>query len=108
MVGLQRERIAEVWAAAGRSRGTSGSGYLISGRHILTAAHVVDTATINSRGTCHVRCLGEQEWRRARIAHHDSVHDIALLELEDSRDQEVSAVRWGRIFGSQPVDCTAV
>src|SRR5262245_60319601 len=101
----ERSRIAEVWSGGG-GEGRSGSGYLIGSRHVLTAAHVVEGSGLR----VDVRCLGQDEWAEARVAWRDAGRDVALLEISDRGwvAPAVSAMRWGRIWGVEPVGCLAV
>ncbi|GAA2745104.1 NACHT domain-containing protein [Kitasatospora cinereorecta] len=93
------QRIAAVRA------GGQGSGYLLSARLLLTAAHVVRgggpiTATVHG-GRGWIRC--RELWRR-----QDDTHDLALLLAEDDLVRpDVAAgfepLRLGRLSGLEPV-----
>ncbi|GAA2779551.1 hypothetical protein GCM10010441_00240 [Kitasatospora paracochleata] len=93
------QRIAAVRA------GGQGSGYLLSARLLLTAAHVVRgggpiTATVHG-GRGWIRC--RELWRR-----QDDTHDLALLLAEDDLVRpDVAAgfepLRLGRLNGLEPV-----
>ena len=106
---FERARVAEVWAGRGDSSGRAGSGYLVTDRHVLTAAHLLEPVIQNSAGACEVRCLGGRDWSKAEIVWRHATLDVAVLELvEQDRQVRVAQVRWGRIFGNQPVSCMAV
>ena len=76
--GSTTERVVETWAKTTKSRG---SGYLISGRVILTAAHCVPKQ-VNAE--VNVRRLNEADWRRAYVKWwgRDPSVDAALLEFD--------------------------
>jgi hypothetical protein len=106
-VSLERGRIAEVWASGGQG-GRAGSGYLVSERHVLTAAHVVEPSAGSADGVCQVRCLDQPEWLDARVAWRHPAFDLALVEMRGASGQAVSPVRFGRVIGTRSVACTAV
>ena len=111
MSGLDPERAAEV--ITDRAAGTSGrgSGYLVTGRHVLTAAHVLTDAV-----EIRVRFNADQvgEWSgRAETTWSDSDLDIAVLCIVESSivpsgaAPSAARVRFGRIV-RPPVDCEAL
>lgn len=89
----------------GGGRWTSGSGYLLAARLVLTAAHVVcpagpPLADIRVRG-------GSGELVRARVVWHrrDGGIDVALVEITDpawSDPKWRHPARWGRLVTSRP------
>ena len=109
--GLDPQRAAEVITTPATGRDRRGSGYLLAGGLVLTAAHVVDGAT-----TIRVRFNADQEGQwiaRAHPAWSDTGLDIAVLRIiEESVDPlgaapVVAGVRFGRIT-RPPVECETV
>jgi S1-C subfamily serine protease len=68
----------EPWSR-GSTESLTGSGCLIAGRRILTAAHVVSEATFVA-----VRRNGDAEKHEARVVHVSHDADLALLEVDDA------------------------
>ena len=102
----EHRRVAEIWTG-----GRVGSGYLVSGRHVLTARHVLDRK--DGAGLveqCEVRCLRQQDWFRATVKWLDEGLDLAVLEISDRgwKEPDVDPVRWGWVLGARAVSCTAV
>ncbi len=76
--------------AAGRW--TAGSGYLIGGRLVLTAAHAVDyRQDLGDDAQLLVRTIGGSEFaaRVVLVGDESSQVDLALLEISDSRFDEL-------------------
>jgi S1-C subfamily serine protease len=71
-----------------RSCGTTmlGSGFLVGARHLVTAAHVVDSA-----GAISLRRDGRVVARGALVG-SDAVHDLALIQLDRAVDGHVFAL----------------
>jgi tetratricopeptide (TPR) repeat protein len=102
---IDDKRICEVYAEPERpGEWQCGSGYLVSGRLVLTAGHVTGPAG----GAVQVRCLGTGPglfagrvvWRQYDP---DAELDEALLELNDPRwvrPDGLAAVRWGWLVTS--------
>src|SRR3982074_488346 len=107
-MGPVRSRVVELWMA-GDPVGRCGSGYLVGGRHVLTAAHVVETGTTRSTVRAEVRCLGHDRWMKTTVAWRERGLDLALLEIEEPGWEAPAPVpmRWGRLWGVQPVSFTA-
>ncbi|WP_336047738.1 hypothetical protein [Streptomyces sp. CA2R101] len=100
------EAVAEVWSPASEAGWHTGSGYLIAGRLLLTAAHAVPT------DGAQIRLLEEEALWEARVLWRgDGLLDAALLEITDP-DFEPTAhrpTRFGRIVSSAPgTYCEAV
>jgi hypothetical protein len=107
---LSVARVAEVYISDledGHGRGRYGSGYLVTHSHVLTAAHLIDSATSVQIDT---RLIGQSDWTKARVIWHNHALDLALLEVTE-RDWSAPTdpvPRWGRVDGMAPVACTAV
>ncbi|KAK1178918.1 trypsin-like peptidase domain-containing protein [Streptomyces sp. NBS 14/10] len=100
MPGLDPDRVAEVIVAYetgdGGRKGKRGSGYLITDRTVLTAAHVVaDAATIQLR----FRADQEGAWSADGVVVFKAPHiDIAVVSLMDTPDlPPVPTVTFGRL-----------
>src|SRR5271157_4824426 len=86
-MGLNPQRVAEVYAASVESEDSAGlhsksafgTAYLVTRRQLVTAAHVIARA---AAGKCDVRLLGRDEWLSARVDWQDDDLDAALLTLE--------------------------
>jgi hypothetical protein len=112
-MGLDAGAVAEIWAAGTEPGWSVGSGYLIAGRLLLTAAHAVTRDEV--RVACsqvRVRLLEEGILREARVVWHgDALLDAALVEITDPGFDpgRRAPVRFGRLVGSAPgVPCEAV
>ncbi|MGW4439962.1 tetratricopeptide repeat protein [Streptomyces sp. NPDC004596] len=112
-MGLDAGAVAEIWAAGPEPGWSVGSGYLIAGRLLLTAAHAVTFDEV--RVPCsqvRVRLLDEGVVREARVVWRgDALLDAALVEITDSDFDPGwrTPVRFGRLVGSAPgVACEAV
>ncbi len=106
-MGVDRLRVAEVWSAAGRV----GSGYRVSDRLVLTAAHVIGGADGPEATDIGVRPLGERGWLSASLQWADRELDAALVRIESpgwTAPAGESTVRWGRAGGGDPLFCMAV
>jgi hypothetical protein len=91
---------------------SSGSGYRVGDRLVLTARHVVAPAG-GAGGRVLARPLGVSGWLPARVewADADADADAALVVIEGEGWQvpaEESVLRWGELPGSDPVPCAAV
>ena len=96
-------------------RWTAGSGYLISGRLVLTAAHAVGyRQDLGDNGQLLVRIIGGSEFaaRVVLVSDESSQVDLALLEISDSRFDElllpVSFARVNRDSAAPVPGCWAV
>ncbi len=106
-VGPERHRIAAVLGAQ------QGSGYLLTSRLVLTAAHVV-----KNRALVNVAALGGVGEVKCRVvwARHDRECDAALLLaprkqslLPPELDEQLDPVRWGVPSGLEPMEsCQAI
>ncbi len=80
-----------------------GSGLLVTGRLVLTAAHVVAEADGRLLDAVSVRLSGSQRWWDARLVWSDpaAAVDAALVEICGSGwvPPVLPAVRWGRLTG---------
>jgi tetratricopeptide (TPR) repeat protein len=108
MSGLDPERAAEVITDRAVGADGRGSGYLVTSRQVLTAAHVL-TGAVEVR----VRFNADQagEWSaRAEATWSDPNLDIAVLSIRESSivprgaAPVAAGVRFGRIV-RPPVDC---
>ncbi|MCX5613069.1 trypsin-like peptidase domain-containing protein [Streptomyces sp. NBC_00047] len=112
--------MADVRVAAIRCEGrqgaapTFGSGYLITDRLMLTAAHVVRAAN-GVRGGVTARiggqiCFGTVVWLAAGTDGHDDGLDAAVVDIDDPsyRPTPLPPMRWGWVAGrSTGVACSA-
>ena len=114
-MGFDPARVVEVYLRDPAGKERVGSGYLVSGRVVLTAGHLVagpleggTDAPEPSR--CEVRPFGLSGWLLARLVWWDEPRDVGLLRLDDDyRIPPGSPVpRWGRLSGAEPVACMAV
>ncbi|MGW5127384.1 AAA family ATPase [Streptomyces sp. NPDC004069] len=104
------DRAAEVSAVGPGGTGTSGSGFLVGPRLVLTARHVVGEAA--SRGGSGsesvVRPLKDNTKYRCRTVWASASRDLALLEIMDG-DWTQPPVRLGCLTTSTPhIPCEAV
>ncbi|MFD5840907.1 NACHT domain-containing protein [Streptomyces chartreusis] len=108
-------RVAEVWTAASAAGpATSGSGYLVGSRALLTARHVIIPA-LSQGGTVWFRLLcgpgqaADQGWQRARVVWASEELDAALVATGiDGVPRSAPEVGWGRVESTWPLPCTAV
>ena len=106
-MGVDRLRVAEVWSAAGRV----GSGYRVSGRLVLTAAHVIGGAEGEEPPELGVRPLGQGGWLAASLRWVDRGLDAALVRIDAPgwvAPAGESTVRWGQAGGTDPLFCMAL
>ncbi len=106
-MGVDRLRVAEVWSAAGRV----GSGYRVSGRLVLTAAHVIGGAEGENPPELGVRPLGQGGWLAASLRWVDHGLDAALVRIDApgwAAPAGESTVRWGQAGGTDPLFCMAL
>jgi len=98
----------------GVDRWTGGSGYLIGGRLVLTAAHTVDyLQDFGHDGQLLVRTIAGRELaaRVVLVCDEPSQVDLALLEINDSFDDYLLPVGFARVNRDSPApvsDCWAV
>jgi Trypsin-like peptidase domain len=103
----ERGRVCEVYTESARA----GSGYLVTDRLVLTAAHAVAAAGSAVRIR---RLAGGATLLAGRVvwSQHGEGMDAALLEITDARWEaptDLAPVRWGRLVTSQGnVPCEAV
>jgi tetratricopeptide (TPR) repeat protein len=101
---VELSRVCEVYTEHNQANGPSrcGSGYLVTGRLVLTAGHAVGPA--GTRGL--VRCAGSgAALREGRVAwsQYGGETDEALLEITDphwAAPADLPPVRWGRLVTS--------
>ncbi|MET9348733.1 tetratricopeptide repeat protein [Streptomyces termitum] len=106
---MERDRLVEVWASRRR-----GSGYLVSDRLVLTAAHVVRGAEGEFESTLEVRFLrgsgegGAPLTARLAWARYDGPEsgvDAAFVEITDPGWEPPAGARpvvWGSLDGDEP------
>jgi len=91
---------------AGPDQWTAGSGYLISGRLVLTAAHTVDyRQDLGHHEQLLVRTIGGSELaaRVVLVCDKPSKIDLALLEISDTRlDEPLRPVGFARVNRDSP------
>ena len=90
---------------------SSGSGFRLGDRVVLTARHVIAPAVAGPGGRVLVRPLGVPGWLPARVEWADAEADAALVVIEDAdwrAPAGESLLRWGQLAGSDPVPCAAV
>jgi hypothetical protein len=90
-----------------------GSGYLVTERLVLTAAHVVRTDSGVETEAVEVRPSGSKGPVQGRVvwSHQQEDIDAALIQITDSRWQPsgLRPLRWGRLTGQGgAVSCEAV
>ena len=119
MAGIGPSRAVEVLHDRGPAtemyQWTSGSGYLIGGRLVLTTAHNVDYRhDLASDGQLLVRTVAGSEFtaRAMLVCDEPSGVDLALLEISDPRfDENLPSVIFAEIDRDSPApvaDCWAV
>lgn len=103
---MDQRRLADVRAGTEAAARSTGSGYLIGRRLVLTARHVV-SAGDGAWPRVVVRLGHPNRERRphdARLVWSHPVLDVALLELEPPADGDIGdAVRWGVVNGIEQV-----
>ncbi len=106
---MDKGRVTEVFAGSGRtgSASTYGSGYFVTDALVLTAGHVVDPA---AGRTFEVRCLGDGNWRPARVVWRGQSCDAALLEVDAfaGQSRQAGRVRLGRLGTQWRAPCQAL
>ncbi|MEU5339801.1 trypsin-like peptidase domain-containing protein [Streptomyces sp. NPDC020766] len=98
-------RVAEVITGRASGAGRRGSGYRVSGYHVVTSAHVVELSTAVLR----VRFDADRpaEWvAAARVVFSSAGADLALLELMDLPAEVPSALSPPRFAGVPDADVT--
>jgi tetratricopeptide (TPR) repeat protein len=109
-VGVDRYRVCELYAS-GLDDKSSGSGYRLGDRLVLTAQHVIAPALAGPSGRVLIRPYGVPGWMPARVEWSDGDADAALAVIEDG-DWRIpaneSVLRWGELAGSDPAPCAAV
>jgi tetratricopeptide (TPR) repeat protein len=119
-MGFDRPRVVEIFAKPTNAPGRIGSGYRVSERLVLTAAHVVAGLPVglgaasgqhDPAGRCDVRPLGVPDWSGGSVIWRDKDTDVALIGLAGGAPLVPAASpgpRWGRMEGAEPVAVTAV
>ena len=96
----------------GVDRWTGGSGYLIGGRLVLTAAHIVDyRQDLGDDEQLLVRTIGGSEFaaRVVLVCDEPSEVDLALLEISDPWfDEHLPPVRFARVNRDSPAPVTGL
>ena len=104
---VDRNRVCELYSA-GPGGESSGSGYRIGDRLVLSARHVIAPAVTRPGGRTLVRAIGGGRWLTAAVEWQDAALDAALISVADD-NLRLSAVdsvlRWGELAGSDPVPC---
>ena len=100
-MGFDPARVVELYTAG---LGV-GSGYAVSGRLVLSAAHAVPPVG----GGCELRPVGTDGWGAGRVVWVDGPADVALVEAAAGPWAALTtAVRWGRVEGAEPLWAVAV
>lgn len=108
------EQIVELRAgpAAGETTASRGSGYLISETLVITAKHVVFTATGSPRPEIFVQDIHEGGWNEGAVVWptRRSDPDIAVIRLNNANPpmRLRQKTRYGRFAGTEPVRCQAL
>ena len=109
-MGVDRYRVCEVYAEGPDAR-SSGSGYRLGDRLVLTARHVIAPALAGPGGQVLIRPYSVPWWMPARVEWADADADAALAVIEDGGwrvPAGESVLRWGELVGGDPVPCAAV
>jgi hypothetical protein len=102
-VSLEEARVVEVFAPTGSGADDSfGSGYLVADDLVLTARHVVESAS----GPCEVRPLGMHEWLPAEVQWLGAECDAALLRFAGQGSE--GQVRLGRLATGARAPCRSL
>ncbi|MEU8352757.1 serine protease, partial [Streptomyces sp. NPDC048845] len=107
----QPGRVARICAEipVAKRKGTAkydfGSGYRISDRLVITAAHVVGVVDVG--GPVRVDLGGDGDFRTAECVWKDTVADVALLRFDEPPRTTVAPLRLGRVDRSRSGDVTA-
>src|ERR1700722_15678001 len=109
-MALEERRVVRtaVPLADGSGLANLGSGYLIAGGLVLTAAHVLETATgvaAQPGDAAEVARIGGP-WLPATARGLDPDRDGAVLATAELG--EIPPVRWGRLAGADPLDWGAI
>ncbi|MEH0557306.1 serine protease [Streptomyces sp. B21-101] len=115
-MGRVPERLVEVWAAPGAANvGSSGSGWVVGERGVLTAWHVVqefeefqefeESAVLQARlGTAQ----GTEDWHDCTVRWSNPRLDVALLEVIDPRWQAPECPCELADVGDQSLACDVI
>ena len=106
---MNHKRVVEIYVPYSSSAGT---GYLIRDNLVLTAYHVVESYKSESEALCDLRFVGDieagkTEWLNGegRLCWYDEKHDLALLEIEESRPSFLDEIeidtQFGKLIGSE-------
>lgn len=113
--GASLDRVAELWAHFSTDHAEpyrAGSGYLIGGRMILTAAHVVVRHGPARRVRVRIGLQPALWTASVRWWRIDEIVDAALVEITDTDwtpPAQLTGMRWGALSGRRPqVACEAV
>ncbi|MFG3318129.1 trypsin-like peptidase domain-containing protein [Streptomyces sp. NPDC048171] len=105
---MDERRLALIRSGTVRQRHSTGSGYLIAPRLVLTACHVLADKNTGSHWpeihvwVGHPRVGGVVSTRAEVLWTHPQGLDVALLRLHDEVDV-MGSVRWGRPVGKAPL-----
>jgi hypothetical protein len=111
-MGLDRDRVMEVFAKPVNGPGRVGSGYRVTETVVLTAGHVVTGLPVGSpaqapagdegAGRCELRALGERAWVSGSVLWLDESADVAVIGLAEDvppLPPGGPVPRWGRVDG---------
>jgi hypothetical protein len=120
-MGLDRDRVMEVFAKPVNGPGRVGSGYRVTETVVLTAGHVVTGLPVGSpaqapagdegAGRCELRALGERAWVSGSVLWLDESADVAVIGLAEDvppLPPGGPVPRWGRVDGMEPIAVTGV
>jgi tetratricopeptide (TPR) repeat protein len=102
VVAIDSSRIVEVWCP--ESEKGVGTGFRVTGSHVLTARHVINVQKADIAASAEVRLFESQAahpWVPAEVCWVSTTHDLALLEVGDAtwETADVVPVRLGELVG---------
>jgi hypothetical protein len=105
-------RVVRTRVSAGEDGWVFGSGYLVAPGRVLTARHVLAVPGASSAvgDACQVRrypCGPAEDWLAAWVHWLHPRADAAVVAV-DVFDDQMAALRWGRVEGTEPVGWTAM
>ena len=108
---MEPNRVVRTRVPIGPDLWVFGSGYLVAAGRVLTAGHVLaeEPQEPHLGQLCEVRvwpCGEDQPWCEGEVAWLHPSADAAVVAVE-GLGLGLTAVPWGRLDGSEPVDCTA-
>ena len=109
---MDRRRLADVRAGTADQQLSSGSGYMVGRRLVLTCHHVTFDTQGQQWPRLEVRlghpAYGPSQRVAAEVAWSHSDKDVALLRIADEPAAAMPPVRWGWLVGPSPVPYTGL